>query len=164
VYAHFILNTTVTDPQVWQRWKEAKQLVLLATFEDSVTGMRVKEFCQGLSRNLGQHCQIVEHVWLFSTFRLRELQEIAAEEASSSDLVIISVHQAESLPEEVKSWLDLWLDQKGARNAVLLALLDSGYEEVPGPTQAYLQDVARRGGMEFLVESTDVRAPRWQSR
>ena len=29
-----------------------------------------------------------------------------------------------------------------------LALLDSGYEQVPGPTQAYLQDAARRGGMD----------------
>jgi hypothetical protein len=158
------MNTTVTDPQVWQRWKEAKRLVLLATFEDSVTGQRVKEVCQGLSRNLGQHCQIIEHVWLFSTFRLRELQEIAAEEASASDLVIISVHQGESLPDEVKNWIDLWLGQKGARHAVLLALLDSGYEEVPGPTQAYLQDAARRGGMEFLVASSDVPVSRWQGR
>ena len=158
------MNTTVTDTQVWQRWKEAKRLVLLATFEDSVTGQRVKEVCQGLSRSLGQQCQIIEHVWLFSTLRLRELQEIAAEEASVSDLVIISVHQAEGLPDEVKSWIDLWLSHKGARHAVLLALLDSAYEEVPGPTQAYLQDAARRGGMEFLVESTEVPTPRWQSR
>ena len=72
--------TRVNGPQVWQRWKEAKRLALLAIFEDSVTGMRVKEFCQGLSRNLGEQCQIVEHVWLFNTLRLRELQEIAAEE------------------------------------------------------------------------------------
>jgi hypothetical protein len=158
------MNTTVTDTQVWQRWKEAKRLVLLATFEDSVTGQRVKEVCQGLSRSLGQQCQIIEHVWLFSTLRLRELQEIAAEEASVSDLVIISVHQAEGLPDEVKSWIDLWLRHKGARHAVLLALLDPAYEEVPGPTQAYLQDAARRGGMEFLVESADAAAPRWQSR
>ena len=130
------MNTTVPVPQVWQRWKEAKRLALLATFEDSVTGMRVKEFCQGLSRNLGQECQIIEHVWLFSTFRLRELQEIAAEEASASDLVIISVHQAEGLPDEVKSWIDLWLGHKGARQAVLLALLDPAYEEAPGSTES----------------------------
>jgi len=146
------MNMTVTGPQVWQRWKKAKRLVLLATFEDSVTGMRVKEFCQGLSRNLGPQCQIIEHVWLFSTFRPRELQEIAAEEASASDLIIISVHQAESLPDEVKSWIDLWLSHKGSRPAVLLALVDPGYGEVSGPTLAYLQGIARRGCMEFLVE------------
>ena len=158
------MHTTVTDAEVWQRWKEAKRLALLATFEDSVTGMRVKEFCQGLSRNLGQQCQIIEHVWLFSTFRMRELQEIAAEEASTSDLIIISVHQAESLPDEVKSWIDLWLGRKGTRQGVLLALLDPVYEGASHATEAYLQEVARRGGMEFLVASSEVRAPRWQSR
>ena len=154
------MNTTVTDPPVWQRWKEAKRLVLLATFEDSVTGMRVKGFCQGLSRDLGQQCQIIEHVWLFSTFRLRELQEIAAEEASASDLIIISVHQAESLPDEVKNWIDLWLGQKGTRDTVLLALLDPPYEGASRSTEAYLQEIARRGGMEFLVQSCDGAASR----
>ena len=149
------MNTTVADPQVWQRWKEAKRLALLATFEDSVTGMRVKEFCQGLARTLGQECQIIEHVWLFSTFRLRELQEIAAEEACASDLVIISVHQAESLPDEVKSWIDLWLRQKGTHRAVLLALLDPAYEGSSSSIRRYLQEVARRGGMEFLVEGEE---------
>ena len=155
------MNPTVTDPQVWQRWKAAKRLVLLAVFEDSVTGRRVKEFCQGLSRNLGQQCQIVEHVWLFSTFRLRELQEIAAEEASASDLVIISVHQAESLPDEVKRWIDLWLSHKGARHGVLLALLDPDYEGDTSATETYLRETARRGGLEFLVESNETPASRW---
>ena len=149
------MNTTVTGPQVWQRWKLAKRLAVLATFEDSVTGMRVKEFCQGLARNLGKECQIIERVWLFSTFRLRDLREIAAEEASTSDLVIISVHQAASLPDEVKSWIDLWVGRKGARHAVLLALLDPTYGEAAGSTEAYLQEIARRGGMEFLVDSIE---------
>jgi len=72
------MDTTLTKPQVWQRWREAEHLGLLAAFEDSVTGTRVKEFCQGLSRDLGQHCRITEHVWLFNTLRLQELREIAA--------------------------------------------------------------------------------------
>ena len=110
--------TRVSDPQVWHRWKEAKRLAVLATFEDSVTGMRVKEFYQGLSRKLGQQCEIVEHVWLFSTFRLRELREIAAEEASEADLIIISVHQEEGLPDEVQGWIKLWLRRKGTRQTV----------------------------------------------
>ena len=149
------MNTSVTDPQVWQRWKEAKRLALLATFEDSVTGLRVKEFCQRLSCNLGQQCQIVEHVWLFGTFRLRELQEIAAEEASVSDLVIISVHEAEGLPDEVKSWIDLWLKQRSSRAAVLLALFDPPYLGTSSSIQACLREVAKRGKMEFLARSEE---------
>ena len=158
------MDTTLTKPQLWQRWKEAKQLGLLAAFEDSITGTRVKEFCQGLSRDLGQHCRITEHVWLFSTLRLRELREIAAEEASASDLIIVSVHQAEHLPDEVKSWIDLWLQHKANHSAVLLALLDPADEDAPSSTRTYLQDVARKAGMTFLVESTEEPETRWQKR
>ena len=88
------MGPTVINPQVRQRWREAHRVALLAAFEDSATGNRVKEFCQDLSRDLGAECRVIEHVWLFNTFGLRELQEIAAEEASASDLVIISMHQA----------------------------------------------------------------------
>ena len=147
------MDTTISHPQVWQRWRETKQLALLATFEDSATGTRVKDFCQGLSRDLGQHCRITEHVWLFSTFRLRELQEIAAEEASASDLVIISTHQSGSVPDEVKGWIDLWLQRRSRQPAVLLALLDPDYEGASSAVETYLQKVASRGGMEFLVGS-----------
>jgi hypothetical protein len=147
------MDATVIEPQVRERWKSSHRLALLAAFEDSTTGTRVKEFCQGLSRDVGPHCRIVEHVWLFSTFRLRELQEIAAEEASGSDLIIISAHQAVELPEEVRSWIELWLRPQSRHPAILLALLDPEYEEAPTAVQSYLQEVARRGGMEFLVEA-----------
>jgi hypothetical protein len=139
-------------------------LALLAAFEDSVTGMRVRDFCQDLAGNLGGHCQIIEHIWLFNTFRLRELLEIAAEEASASDLVIISVHQAEELPDEVKSWIELWLSHIGNNHAVLLALFDPAYEQAPGATQTYLQDVAQRGGLKFQVETREAPTPRGRGR
>jgi len=158
------MGTTLTKPQVWEHWKEAKQLALLATFEDSATGTRVKDFCQRLSRHLGQQCRLIEHVWLFSTFRLPELQQIAAEEASTSDVVIISVHQAQSLPDEVKSWIDLWLEHKSSHTAILLALLDPAEAGEPGTVQAYLQGVASRGHMEFLVESPEAPETNWQPR
>jgi hypothetical protein len=100
-------------------------------------------------------CRIVERVWLFNTLRLQELREIAAEEASASDLIIISAHEAEPLPEEVEGWIDLWVRQLVRRPAVLLALLDPAEEDASSPLQAHLQEIASRGGMEFLVEAAD---------
>jgi hypothetical protein len=149
------METTVIKPQVWQRWRAAQRLALLATFEDSVTGTRVKEFCRGLSRDLGTDCRIVEHVWLFNTLRLQELREIAAEEASASDLIIISAHGSEHLPDEVEGWIELWVRQVGGHPTVLLALLDPAKEDNSNPLQAHLQEIASRGGMEFLVEAAD---------
>ena len=127
-------------------------MAFLAIFEDSITGTRVKEFRQSLSRDLGRECRIVEHVWLFNTLRLRELREIAAEEAAGSDLIIISAHRTEALPNEVLDWIELWVRPILRHPAVLLALLDPAEEGASTPLQAYLQEVAGRGGMEFLVE------------
>ena len=157
------MDTTLTQPQAWARWKEAKQVAVLATFEDSATGTRVKEFCQRLGRHLGRQCRLVEHVWLFSTFRLPELQQIAAEEAATSDVVVISVHQAQSLPDEVKGWIGLWLQRKGNRTAILLALLDPVYEGHPSPVQVYLQDIASQGHMQFLMESSEPSNTHWHT-
>jgi hypothetical protein len=147
------MEPAVIKPQVWQRWRAAQRLALLATFEDSITGTRVKAFCQGLIRDLGADCRIVEHVWLFNTFRLRELREIAAEEASASDLIIISAHGSDHLPDEVEVWINLWVRQIVRHPAVLLALLDAVEEDASNPLQVHLQEIAARGGMEFLVEA-----------
>ena len=146
------MSSAVIRPQVWQRWRQAHRLAFLATFEDSITGTRVKEFRQSLSRDLGADCRIVEHVWVFNTFRLRELQEIAAEEAAASDLIVISAHRSVALPKEVRDWIELWVRPIAQHPAVLLALLDPDEEGASNPLQDYLREVASRGGMEFLVE------------
>ncbi len=145
------MDTIISDPRVWQRWSGVTRLTLVAAFEDSATGTRVKEFCQELARQVGERCRIIEHVWLLSTLRFRELQEIAAEEAGMADLIIISVHEAESLPDEVRNWIDLWVPQRGIRKTVLLALLDPVHSQAPGAAEAYLREAARKGDMEFLV-------------
>jgi hypothetical protein len=146
------MNNTTGNARLWERWKGAEQLALMATFEDSTTCTRVKEFCQGLMRDLGERCKVIQHVWVFSTFRMAELQAIAADEAAVADLVVIAARQTHGLPEEVKSWIEKWLQRKGERQTVLVALLQRPYDGVPGPVWVYLQEVAKRGGLELLVD------------
>jgi hypothetical protein len=55
----------------------------------------------------------------------------------------------------VKTWIDLWVKQRTKHSLVLLALLDPVYHGVSGPMKAYLQEVAKRGNMEYLVKSED---------
>ena len=69
--------------------------------------------------------------------------------------MIVSVHHAEALPDEVRSWIDLWLKQKGSRPPVLLALFDPLYLGTSSSIQAYLKEVAKRGNMEFLARSEE---------
>jgi len=92
---------------------------------------------------------------LFTELGVPQLRAIAASEAALAHLIIISVHHAESLPDGVKSWIDLWLGQRNNRRSVLLALFDPIYQGTSSSIKAYLEEVAKRGGMEFLAKSEE---------
>jgi hypothetical protein len=100
-------------------------------YEDSSTESRVDEFCQGLSLELGQNCRLDKQMWPLSELRMPQLRAIAANEAANADLIIVSVHPAERLPDAVQSWIDLWARRKGNRPGVLLALFDLSLAKMP---------------------------------
>ncbi len=108
-----------------------------------------------LFRCLGRNCEFTKEMWLLTELRTAQLRAIAAREAAAADLVIISVHHAEALPDEVKSWIDLWLKQRSSRSAVLLALFDPLYLGTSSSIQACLREVAKQGNMEFLARSEE---------
>lgn len=135
--------------------KEPRRLAAVAASEDSRTDARVNEFCRNLAQHLGLKTEVNKQLWLLSELRLPQLRAIAAGEAAQADLIIISVHHAEKLPTELEAWIDLWLGQKNVRPSVLLALFDPVYQGVSSSMQAYLGEVARKGRMEFFVQSDD---------
>ena len=150
------MNRILTKIQANRNGKDSKPVRVLAAYEDSSTGGRAEEFCKDLSRNHVPKADLTKEMWLFNELRLPQLRTIAAREAANADLIIISVHHAASLPEEVKSWIDLWLARKPQRPPLLLALFDPVYQGDSSSMQTYLKDVARRGKMEFLVQTEDM--------
>ena len=145
----------ISKLRVWPIWKELKHFAVSAACEDSSTSTRTDEFCRGLSRDLARNCKIAKEIWLFNQLCVPQLRAIAAGEAAHAHLIIISVHHSETLPDGVRTWIDLWAKQRTNHSIVLLALLDPIYQGVSGPMKAYLQEVAKRGNMEFLVKSED---------
>jgi hypothetical protein len=149
------MDTTLSKLRVWPAWQKLKRIVVSAVHEDFATGARAEEFCQTLGKCLGRSCEISKELWPLTELRTPKLRSIAAGEAAAADLIIVSVHHAETLPSEVKSWIDQWVKQKGKRQIVLLALFDPLYLGSSSSMQACLQEVARKGGMEFLVRSEE---------
>jgi hypothetical protein len=140
---------------VWPLWQKAKRFNVSAVHEDSATGARAEEFCQTLAKSLVRTPEISKELWMLTELRTTPLRAIAAQEAAAADLVIVSVHHAEALPKEVKSWIDLWLKRRGNRPGVLLALFDPPYLGTSSSIQTCLSEVARRGHMEFLARSEE---------
>ena len=149
------MDSVISKLRVWPIWKELKHFAVSAACEDSSTNARAEEFCRGLSRDLGQSCKVAKEMWLFNQLCVPALRAIAAGEAAMAQLIIISVHHAEALPDGVKSWIDQWQRQSTKHSIVLLALFDPVYQQVSGSLKAYLQEVAKRGDMEFLVKSVE---------
>ena len=149
------MDSMISKLRVWPIWKELRHFAVSAACEDSPTCARTDEFCRGLSRDLGQNCKVVKEVWLFNQLCVPGLRAIAASEAALAHLIVISVHHAGTLPNGVKSWIDLWLGQRMNHSIVLLALFDPVYQGASSSMKAYLQEAAKRGGMEFLVKSED---------
>lgn len=149
------MDTTLASLRVWPLWQKARRLAVSGVHEDSATGARAEEFCQTLTRSLGNKCAISRELWLATELQAASLRAIAAAEAAAADLVIVSVHHAETLPDEVKRWLDLWLKPKRRRPAVLLALFDPLYLGSSATIQSYLQNAAQRGHREFLARTEE---------
>jgi hypothetical protein len=149
------MDSMISKLRVWPIWKELKRFAVSAACEDFSTSTRADEFCRGLAKDLGPNCKVAKEIWLFNQLSVPGLRSIAASEAALAHLIVISVHHAETLPDGVKSWIDLWLGQKNNHSIVLLALFDPVYQQVSGSLKAYLQEVAKTGGMEFLVKSAE---------
>jgi hypothetical protein len=132
-----------------------KRFAVSAACEDSSTSARTDDFCRVLSRELDQNCKVAKEMWFFNQLCVPALLAIAAGEAAIAQLIIISVHHSAALPNGVKSWIDQWQRQSTKHSIVLLALFDPVYQQVSGSLKAYLQEVAQRGQMEFLVKSEE---------
>jgi hypothetical protein len=149
------MNTTISNLSVWRTWRESKLTTVLAVCEDNETIVRVIDFCRDLHNQLGQSCKDAKAVWLFTQLRVPRLRQIAADEAAVNDLVIISAHNTDALPEEVQKWIELWVEQEPNRSTVLLALLDHAHDGPTSALRSYLKETARRGHMDLVIELTE---------
>jgi hypothetical protein len=149
------MDNLMTKLQVSGLGKGSKSIVAVAAYEDAPTDARVNEFCRSLAQHFGHRCEITKQMWLLNELRIPQLRAIAAGEAAGADLIIVSVHHAESLPLELKNWVEGWVAQKGEGPSVLLALFDPVYQGDSGSIRSYLQQVAAKRKMQFLVQSEE---------
>ena len=129
---------------------------VLIAYEDFESGKHAKRTYDFLLQNLGHECHFDHQMWKFDVLSIPKLREMAAKDAVEADIVMISSHGGESLPDVVKDWIEGWLPEK--INAIaLVALFDCAQEKVvhTRPIRSYLAEVARRGGMGFFAQPDD---------
>lgn len=78
----------------------------------------------------------------------------AVQAATTADILIVSVLGADALPLDIYEWIEAWLPLRLQLAGAMVALI--GVPGQPGTDSSrigyYLQDVARRGQLEFLSQ------------
>jgi len=73
---------------------------------------------------------------------------------AKADLIVVALHETNSLPPEFYLWTNLWLDVRSRRPGALVALLDASQGHTPGflETRSYLHAVAGQGGLDIILK------------
>lgn len=124
-------------------------LNVVIVYEDLETGKRAMKTYEYMVDQLGAQCLFSNQMWKFDVLAVPKLREIAAKDAAAAELILISAHEGKPLPKEVKAWIDLWLSYTTQASA-LVGLF--GAESVENPVRSYLEDIARRAGIEFFCQ------------
>jgi hypothetical protein len=126
---------------------------VVIAYEDFETGKHAKRTYDFLTEHLSNECTFSNQMWKFDVLGIPNLRQMAAQDASQADIVIISCHGDQPLPAEVKAWIELWISGEN-HPVALVALFDEttiSNLQVHGTT-AYLRQVATRVGMEFFAQ------------
>jgi hypothetical protein len=149
------MDGIITKLRLNRMGKEPRRITAVAAYEDSVTDSRVNEFCRALARQLGCQCEVVRQMWLLNELRVPQLRTVAAGEAASADLLIVSLHHSQELPDEVKSWIESSLAHKSKRPAVLLAFVDPEHEGDSSAMRTFLEQAAAKAKLEFVTQAVE---------
>jgi hypothetical protein len=137
---------------------------VLMMYEDLAAGNRAMRVFDSLMQHCGKEISFHTDMWKFDTLRCASISELAAQDARNADIIIISAHGSEELPEELKSWFGHWTNPRSVHPTALVALLDHAAGFLPefDPAQKYLEQIARQAGMDFVsmfIEQDDNELP-----
>ena len=132
---------------------------VVIAYEDFETGKHAKTTCDFLTENLGPDCHVNTQMWKFDVLGLAKLREMAAKDAASADIIIISCRGDNGLSAPLKAWIESWLEDKRSALA-LVALFDRPQDHLfqSRAVRDYLAEVARRGNMAFFAQPEEPQA------
>jgi hypothetical protein len=129
-------------------------LNVLVVSEDATARERVKEVYENLERQFSKEFCFGASWYDFDALNDARTAGDAARAAAEADLILFSASAHIEPSATVKKWVESWIDRKQPGECALGGLLNrtpSG-DGNGMPIQAYLTDVARRGGMDPIFE------------
>jgi hypothetical protein len=137
---------------------------VLLMYEDLATGNKAMRVLDSLRHHCDRDVSFHSDMWKFDTLRSAAICRLAAQDAAGADVVVISAHGSEELPDELKAWFRQWTQHRAVHPTALVALLDHSAEFLRelDPARGYLEKVAHHAGLEFIpmvIEGEEIDLP-----
>ncbi len=125
---------------------------VLVAYEDIAASRRAAATCQYLTGQMGDAVECRTSMWKFDLLEHPTLRELAADDASEADVIVLAAGRADTLPGAVMAWFEAWLPRRQSREGALVALFEGGEDQAAdaSPAYAFLADFALRAGLDFL--------------
>jgi hypothetical protein len=127
---------------------------VVVAYEDLEAGKQAKKTYDYLEQTLGQECRFSNQMWKFDVLSIPKVREMATGDLASAHIIIVSCAKANSLPMEMKTWLEQCLDANSRALALVFLYGDvAALDEQPALTQKYLAATATRAQCRFFAQS-----------
>jgi hypothetical protein len=133
----------------------AKLVVVI--YEDPSLRERAVRFCEHLAEH--QFPELTLDWWSFPVLSQPAVSHSAVEKAVGADVVVFAMAAGGDLPDEVKLWIEKWLNKRGEREGAIVGLLrcEEGMHETASFREIYLRHIAHRAGMDYLSHAVPTR-------
>lgn len=128
---------------------------VVIAYDNLDVARRAEAVYERLSHRLQETFAFQQRLWRFDVLEEDSLRAQAVRDAADADIVIVAMQDDSEVPEAVRNWLESLLGRTPGA-AALVALLQTHR----APVQPYLEDVARRGGMDFFAQTGKSSKPR----
>jgi hypothetical protein len=129
---------------------------VLVAYEDVAGGRRAQELLGRLTKAFPKEDSdwLCCAMWKFNEQTTPQRVEIAAEQATKADLIIIATHEREDLPPVLEEWVRRWLLKKAGRSCALVTLLERDESDTDGSqgVRSYFETVAQRAELAFFAD------------
>ena len=128
---------------------------VVIAYEDLAAGRQAMRLVSTLANDHQGDFTFMPRLWRFDLLEDPDWRGVAAAEAASTDLLIISTGSASDLPTAIRSWIKSCLARKLDHSGALVALLGTaGRKEHAGSSDVqFLRNSAREAGLEFFAAS-----------
>jgi hypothetical protein len=134
--------------------EERASRCVVVIYENPAIREHAVRFCERLAEE-HKSSTVEMNWWSFQFLSRPELASEAVQKAARAEVVVFAMEAAGDLPQEIKLWMERWLNKRGEREGALVGLLnrEEGAHEMVSFREMYLRHAARRASMDYLSQS-----------